>query len=55
MADTCATCTYFGPLKPGHAAICFEKWRHLEWNDAVPLVTPDDSCKRHKPKEPART
>ena len=45
--NTCATCQHFAPLKPGHAAICFERWRGLPWNAAVPLTTADDSCEKH--------
>lgn len=44
---TCATCKHFAPLKPGHAAICFEKWRGLPWNAAVPLTTAGDTCEKH--------
>lgn len=43
-ANTCARCKWFAPLSPGHAAICFEKWRGLPWNAAVPLTTADDTC-----------
>jgi len=43
-ANTCATCCHFAPLKPGHAAICFERWRGLPWNAAVPLTRPEDTC-----------
>lgn len=43
----CATCRYFKPLWPGHAAICFERWQHLPWNAAVPLTTADDTCDKH--------
>lgn len=43
----CATCSYFAPLSPGHAAICFERWQHLPWNAAVPLVKRTDSCEKH--------
>ena len=46
---TCMTCHYFAPLAPGHAAICFEKWRGLPLNAAVPLTRPDDSCEKHDP------
>lgn len=48
----CKSCTWFAPLSPGHAAICFEKWRGLEWNAAVPLTTADDSCKKHEQRAP---
>jgi len=48
---TCATCRHFVPLSPGHAAICFERWRDLPWNAAVPLTTKDDTCDQHLPKE----
>ena len=48
----CATCSWFAPLSPGHAAICFERWRHLPWNAAVPLVKPNDSCDQHALKRP---
>lgn len=47
---TCSTCAYFAPLSPGHAAICFERWRHLPWNAAVPLTTADDGCENHIPR-----
>ena len=50
---TCETCKFFAPLSPGHAAICFEKWRHLKWNDAVPLTAKDNSCEKHETKFPA--
>lgn len=46
-ANTCATCTHFAPLSLGHAAICFERWRDLPWNAAVPLTTTNDSCEKH--------
>lgn len=45
---TCATCKHFAPLSPGHAAICFEKWRGLPWNAAVPLTTAVDTCDKHE-------
>jgi hypothetical protein len=44
----CVTCKWFGKLSQGHAAICFERWRHLEWNDAVPLTTADGTCEKHE-------
>lgn len=47
--ETCKTCRYFASLAPGHAAICFEKWRRLPWNAAVPLTGPDDGCEKHDP------
>ncbi len=47
-ANTCATCKSFAPLSPGHAAICFERWRGLPWHAAVPLTTADDSCEKHE-------
>lgn len=51
-ANTCATCKWFAPLKPGHAAICFEKWRSLPWNAAVPLTTAHGSCNCHTLPDP---
>ena len=45
---TCKTCIYFAPMKPGHAAICFERWRHLPWNAAVPLTTENDTCEKYQ-------
>lgn len=44
----CLTCKWFARLSPGSAAICFEHWRHLEWNDAVPLTTAEDTCDKHE-------
>lgn len=44
---TCSTCEHFAPLTPGHAAICFEKWKGLPWNAAVPLTTADGWCEKH--------
>ena len=39
------------PLSPGHAAICGEQWRHLKWNDAVPLVDKEHGgCEKHELK-----
>lgn len=46
---TCATCIYFRPLTPGRAAICFERWKGLPWNAAVPLTTASDTCEKHDP------
>lgn len=46
-ANTCASCRHFAPLSPGHAAICFMKWRGLPWNAAVPLTTADGYCDKH--------
>lgn len=43
----CSTCKHFAPLKPGHAAICMERWKGLPWNAAVPLTTADDTCEKH--------
>jgi len=40
----CRNCRYFAPLSPGHAAICFHKWRDIPWNAAVPLTGPHDTC-----------
>ena len=48
MTERCETCTYFALLSPGHAAICFERWSHLKWNDAVPLVSKDYGCDKHR-------
>lgn len=47
-ANTCATCRWAMPLSPGHAIICGEKWRHLKWNDAVPLTSKDEGCDKHE-------
>lgn len=47
-ANTCATCSWFYKLSPGHAAICGEQWRYAEWNDAVPLTTVDNSCDQYQ-------
>lgn len=45
----CRTCKWFMPLSPGHAAICGERWQHLKWNDAVPLVSKDHGgCEKHE-------
>jgi hypothetical protein len=41
--QTCKTCKHFAPLKPGHAAICFHRWRDIPWNAGVPLTTENDS------------
>jgi hypothetical protein len=46
--NTCETCKHFMPLSPGHAAICFERWKDLPWNAAVPLTTKDESCEKHE-------
>lgn len=46
---TCKTCSWAVPLSPGHAIICGEKWRHCEWNDAVPLTSADETCEHHSP------
>lgn len=48
--DTCATCQHFAPLSPGHAAICFAKWRDLPWNAAVPLTRAADWCEQYEAK-----
>lgn len=40
----CGNCRHYMALSPGQAAICIEKWRHLAWNEAVPLTAPTDSC-----------
>lgn len=44
---TCLSCKWFMPVSPGHAAICFEKWRRLKWNDAVPLTSAEKWCDHH--------
>lgn len=44
----CATCSHYGKLSPGHAAICFNKWKGLPWTAAVPLVRFDDTCDNYK-------
>lgn len=49
--ETCSTCQHFAKLSPGHAAICFSKWRKLPWNSAVPLVRADDWCDRYASRE----
>jgi hypothetical protein len=50
---TCATCKWFRPLSPGHAAICFERWRHMEWNEGVPLTSAEDTCDKHEQRRKA--
>lgn len=47
MPIICSTCRHFAPLSPGHAAICFAKWRGLPWNAAVPLTTADNWCEQY--------
>lgn len=47
---TCSTCQHFAALSPGHAAICFEQWKGLPWNAAVPLTTKDGWCDKHADK-----
>jgi hypothetical protein len=49
--EACSTCVHFAKLSPGHAAICFVKWRGLPWNAAVPLVKAADWCEQHAPRE----
>lgn len=48
---TCATCAWFMPLSPGHAAICGEKWQHLEWYDAMPLTSAAETCDKHEVRD----
>jgi hypothetical protein len=50
-ANTCATCSWFYALSPGHAAICGEKWRHLPWHAAVPLTSADETCDKHEARD----
>lgn len=52
--ERCETCKSFAPLKPGHAAICFEKWKELPWNAAVPLTTANEWCDLWKGRGNAR-
>lgn len=44
LAGRCGNCANFRGLPPGHAGICFDKWKGLRWNDAVPLTKEEDTC-----------
>ncbi len=45
--ENCGTCRHYAPLSPGQAAICFERWKDLPWNAAVPLTSAGDWCESH--------
>ena len=45
----CSNCKWWGALlairEPG---ICYEQWRRLEWNGAVPLTASHYVCDEHQ-------
>lgn len=45
---TCETCRHFASLLNGPAGICFEQWKGLPWNAAVPLTDKTGGCDKHK-------
>lgn len=45
MSDkVCDNCRHYRRMLPGHAGICFFKWRGVRWNEAAPLMPKDGTC-----------
>jgi hypothetical protein len=47
----CRGCRHFMKLPLGYAGICGLQQRELEWNEAMAIVSDDDSCEHHEERK----